>query len=72
MNKRPTQKNRILNYMRLYGSITPLDAIREFGCMRLASRIAELREDGIAIKATIEQGTNQFGETVHFARYRIV
>ena len=38
-----TQCEKILDYMRSNGSITPLDALREFGCMRLASRINDLK-----------------------------
>lgn len=32
-----TQCEKILKYIDENGSITPLDALREFGCMRLAS-----------------------------------
>ena len=44
-----TQCEKILDYMRLNGSITPLDALREFGCMRLASRITDLKAQGYDI-----------------------
>lgn len=39
----------ILLYLKEHGSITALDAIREFGCMRLAARISDLRERGYDI-----------------------
>lgn len=39
------QKEQILQYMREHGSITPMIALRKFGCFRLAARIDELRDD---------------------------
>ena len=39
-----TQCERIINYIEDNGSITQLDALREFGCMRLASRISDLKK----------------------------
>ena len=38
-----TQNERILRHLRDNGSITPLDALSEYGIMRLASRISDLR-----------------------------
>lgn len=38
-----THEKMILDYMRKHGSITAMDAIRDFGCMRLASRVSDLR-----------------------------
>lgn len=32
------------------GSITALEALRDFGCYRLASRISDLRNEGLEIK----------------------
>ncbi len=31
-------------------ALTPLDALAKFGCFRLAARIGELREAGMAIR----------------------
>jgi hypothetical protein len=64
-----TQRARILQYLMKYGSITPIDAMREFGCMRLATRIFELKQSGWGITTRIETAKNQFGENVHYARY---
>lgn len=63
------QCNKILNYMIEHGSITPLDAFREFRCMRLAARIADLKEDEIPIDGVMESYKNQDGETVRYKRY---
>ena len=41
-----TQKEQILLHLEKYGSITPHEALKNYGIMRLASRINELRKDG--------------------------
>lgn len=66
-----TQCEKILNYIRLNGSITPLDALREFGCMRLASRINDLKNQGYDIIMKMESSKNRYGDTVRFARYTL-
>ncbi len=40
------QNKRILKHLKKGLSITPLSALRLFGCMRLAARIYELRQAG--------------------------
>lgn len=66
-----TQCERILDYIAVNGSITQLDALREFGCMRLASRISDLKRLGIPIKRKMESSKNRYGETISYARYSI-
>ena len=61
----------ILEYMRRYGSITPLEALQEFGCMRLAARISDLRRMGVHIKARTAASVNQYGDVVHYAKYTL-
>ena len=45
-----SQKAEIGQHLRRYGSITPLDALRDYGVMRLAARINELRMNGMLIE----------------------
>ena len=66
-----TQCEKILDYMRLNGSITQLDALREFGCMRLASRITDLKAQGYDIISKMESNKNRYGDTVRYARYTL-
>lgn len=67
---KPTQTDRVFQYLRDTGSITPLDALREFGCMRLGARIWELRnERGVAIRTEYETKKNRYGDTTTYARY---
>lgn len=44
-----TQNNMIAEYLERGFSITSLEALQMFGCMRLASRICDLRERGYQI-----------------------
>lgn len=65
-----TQCNKILEHLKTYGSISPLEAT-EYGCMRLASRISDLKARGYNIISERGTSKNRFGETVHFAVYRL-
>ena len=43
--------------------ITPLEALRKYGCMRLASRVNELRKDGIDVKTEmVRNGTKKYAK----------
>ena len=46
-----TQSKHILKYLENGHSLTPRKAMVEFGVMRLAARIKDLRDDGYAIKS---------------------
>jgi hypothetical protein len=62
----------ILRHLRDYGSITSLEAMQEYGIMRLASRISDLKKSGVVIRADTVSGKNRYGERTCFARYSIV
>jgi hypothetical protein len=64
-----TQNDMILQYLREEGSITPMEALEEFGCMRLGARIYELKEAGIGIRTVPERKLNRYGKPVTYARY---
>ena len=65
-----SQKRRILEYLKedKGNGITPLDALRLFGCLRLASRINDLRYDGWNIKTELVRDA-QSGK--RYARYTL-
>lgn len=65
------QTEKILRHIEDYGSITQMDAIRDYGIMRLASRVNDLRRDGVPIVTEREEGRNRYGEKCHWARYRM-
>lgn len=59
-----------MKYIEDYGSITQIEALQDLGIMRLASRISELRREGVSIITETVTAKNRYGETVHFARYK--
>lgn len=64
-----TQCERVLAYIETFGSISSLQAMRDLSCMRLASRIADLKRMGYPIRKRSAKAINRFGETVYFAEY---
>lgn len=70
-NKKPTQCERIIRYLQVYGTITSAEAMNELGVYRLASRISELKRDGYAISKKMVAKKNRWDETVHFAEYTL-
>jgi hypothetical protein len=67
-----TQCERILRHLEDFGSISQLEAIAEYGIMRLASRITDLKRQGYIISAKMVKGKNRYGEPTHYAVYRLV
>lgn len=68
-NKKPKQCERILAYMRDFGSITQLEALRDLGVMRLASRISEMKKGGVLIKDERVALKNRYGDTCLIKKY---
>lgn len=65
------QKDLILAYIIEHGSITPLEAERHIGCMRLGARIWDLRNDGYNIVSEIVEVETRNGGKARVARYRM-
>ena len=61
----------MIAHMREHGSITSLEAQTEYGIMRAASRVNELRNMGYGITTTMEKGRNRYGEATRYARYTL-
>ena len=66
-----TQSQRILEHLRQHGSITQADAIENYGIMRLASRVNDLRREGHPIITEVVEGRNRYGEKTRWSRYRM-
>lgn len=64
-----TQNDKVLRHLLDYGTITPLEALQEYGIMRLGARIYELKRMGYVISRTMTEGKNRYGETTRFACY---
>lgn len=59
-----TQRKQIGKALKSGRRISPQDALREFGCFRLAARIHELRKMGWAIERT----THERGYAVYWLK----
>lgn len=66
-----TQCERILQYIEDFGSINQLQAIADLGCMRLASRVGDIKSMGYPIRMRWVSGKNRYGEKTHYAEYYI-
>lgn len=67
-----THKALIKEHLMKGGSITALEALRDFGCYRLASRISDLRREGLSIQKTMEESVSKVtGKLIRFARYSL-
>lgn len=64
-----TQAERVLEYIKKFGSITTLEAFRDLGVTRLSARIFELRARGFDIDSTNVTSKNRYGETCTYAKY---
>lgn len=65
-----SQKRMVLEHLRRFGSIEPLEALREYGCYRLGAVIFELRRDGMNIITQFTTSISRVtGHTVRFAHY---
>lgn len=68
---RLTQCEKVLRHLEDYGTITSLEAMGEYGIMRLASRISDLKKQGYDIDREMVKGKNRYGEATRYARYRL-
>ena len=66
-----TQCEKILKAMQENGSITSLEAMQDFGIMRLASRINDLKRAGFNINREMIKSKNRYGEPISYAKYTL-
>ena len=66
-----TQRERVLNYIQSFGSITALDAFRDLGVSQLSARLCELQREGYTFNKTQESAMNRFGEKIYYIRYSL-
>lgn len=61
-------KERVLNYIRDFGSITTFEAFTELGCTRLSEYIRQLRLEYNILDEWIT-AINRYGEKVQYKKY---
>ena len=64
-----TQKDRILEYIRKFGSISSFEAYADLGITQLGARIDQLKKEGYEFKTEWERKTNRYGEKTDYKRY---
>ena len=69
---RPSQCERIIKYIRDFGSITTWQAMEDLGVARLASRIYDLKEQGYEFKKNRVKTKNRYGERTYYDEYMLV
>lgn len=63
-------RERVLNYIKDFGSITTFEAFTELGCTRLSEYIRQLRIDYHIADEWVST-TNRYGEKVQYKKYWI-
>lgn len=71
ITQKTTQAERVLEYMMEFGSITQLEALRDLGVMRLASRISDLKKLGYPIKSDTVAVKNRYEENCYIKKYSL-
>ena len=66
-----TQREAILQYIKDFGSITPMEAFSDLGITKLATRISEMRKDGMKFRIETERGKNRYGKPTRYSRYSL-
>lgn len=66
-----TQCEKVMKYIHDFGSITTMQAFTDLGITRLASRINDLKNQGVQFTRTMETGKNRYGESVSYMRYSL-
>lgn len=64
-----TQTKMILKHMAEGRRITPGEALSEYGCMRLAARIADIRRLGLRVASRKVTRLNRYGKKISFSEY---
>ena len=63
------QKDRMINYIREFGSISSWEAYADLGITQLGARIDQLKKEGYEFKTEWERKTNRYGEKTDYKRY---
>lgn len=71
MNDMKTQTEELYDYLKEHKTITQMKALRELGIMRLASRISDLRSQGVPISKEMISVKTKNGRVASVARYTL-
>lgn len=71
MATKVTQRDRVLQYIQDFGSITSWEAYKELGITQLGARIFELKKRGYSFNTERVNTQNRYGDRTHFDRYTL-
>lgn len=71
MNEKVTDAQLVLEYIEEFGSITPLEALRDLGVYRLSARISDLRKMGYPVETKMEPVKTMRKKNCRIARYSL-
>ena len=66
-----TQNERVIEYIKRFGSITTFEAFSELGITRLSARIFDLEAIGYSFNRETISKVNRMGDKVSFTRYSL-
>lgn len=66
-----TQKQRVIDYIQEFGSISSWEAYADLGITQLGARIDQLKKDGYEFETEWESKKNRYGDNTTYKRYRI-
>ena len=61
----------IMEHLKAHKTITPMEAFSIYGITKLATRISELRRQGVQILGDWVETENVYGDKVRFKSYRL-
>lgn len=71
-SKKQTQRDRVLQYIKDFGSITSYQAYTDLGITQLGARIFELKRLGHSFAKERINTENRYGDRTHFDKYSLV
>lgn len=64
-----TQKQLVRQYIEDFGSITPMQAFYDLGVTKLATRVSEMKKDGVKFEQEPILSYNRYGKPVRYMKY---
>ncbi len=66
------QKQRVIDYINKFGSISSWEAYSDLGITQLGARIDQLKKEGYNFKTEWESSKNRFGDKTEYKRYYLI
>lgn len=66
------QKQRVIDYINKFGSISSWEAYADLGITQLGARIDQLKKEGYRFKTEWESSKNRFGDKTDYKRYYLI